>query len=68
MSHLFEGYSSNRFGMTDEQIEMAMKFVDMFTTAEAMLLIGLFFGILTLVVVALIMTIFTQKPKPEQFV
>ncbi len=21
MSHLFEGYSSNRFGMTDEQIE-----------------------------------------------
>lgn len=55
-------------GQSDEQIEMAMKFVDMFTGAEALLFFGLFVGILTLVVVALIITIFTQKPKPEQFV
>lgn len=55
-------------GQSDEQIEMAMKFVNMFTSAEALLVFGLVIGVLTLVIVALIMTIFTQKPKPEQFV
>lgn len=55
-------------GQSDEQIEMAMKFVEMFTNAEAMLFFGLFIGMLTLVIIALIVTIFTQKPKPEQFV
>lgn len=55
-------------GQSEEQIEMAMKYVEMFTGAEALLFFGLFIGILTLVVVALIITIFTQKPKPEQFV
>lgn len=55
-------------GQSEEQIEMAMKFVEMFTGAEALLFFGLFIGILTLVIVALIITIFTQKPKPEQFV
>ena len=52
-------------GQSDEQIEMAMKFVNMFTGAEAMLLFGLFFGILMLVIIALIVTIFTQKQQPE---
>jgi hypothetical protein len=52
-------------GQSDEQIEAAMKFVEMFTTAEALLFWGLFFGILTLVVIALIISIFTQKPQPE---
>jgi len=55
-------------GQSDEQIEMAMKFMEMFTNAEAMLFFGLFIGVLTLVIIALIITIFTQKPKPEQFV
>jgi len=54
-------------GQSDEQIEMAMKFVDMFTNAEAMLLFGLFFGILGLVVIGLIVSIFTQKARPERF-
>lgn len=52
-------------GQSDEQIEMAMKFVNMFTSAEALLGFGLFFGILILVVISLIMSIFTQKPRPE---
>jgi hypothetical protein len=46
---------------------MAMKFVDMFTNAEAMLLFGLFFGILWIILIALVVTIFTQKPRPETF-
>ena len=54
-------------GQSDEQIEMAMKFVDMFTNAEALLFFGLFFGILGMVVIALIVSIFTQKPRPETF-
>ena len=54
-------------GQSDEQIEMAMKFVDMFTNAEAMFFFGLFFGILGMVVIALIVTIFTQKARPESF-
>ena len=55
-------------GQSDEQIEMAMKFVDMFTNAEALVLFGLFFGILGMIVFGLIVTIFTQKPRPETFV
>ena len=54
-------------GQSDEQIEMAMKFVDMFTNAEAMLFFGLFVGILMMVVIGLIVTIFTQKAQPESF-
>jgi len=53
-------------GQTQEQIDAAMKFVDMFTNAEAILFFGLFFGVLITVVVALIIAIFTQKPQPEQ--
>jgi hypothetical protein len=54
-------------GQSDEQIEMAMKFVDMFTNPEALLFFGLFFGILGTVVIALIVTLFTQKARPERF-
>jgi len=52
-------------GQSEEQIETAMKFVDMFTNAEAILFFGLFFGILIMIVIALIISIFTQKPQPE---
>ena len=55
-------------GQSEEQIEIAMKYVEMFTNAEALLFFGLVIGMITLVIVALIITIFTQKPKPEQFV
>jgi hypothetical protein len=52
-------------GQSDAQIDAAMPYVEMFTSAEALLLMGLFFGILTLVVIAVIISIFTQKPQPE---
>jgi hypothetical protein len=54
-------------GQSDEQIEMAMKFVDMFTNPEALLFFGLFIGILSSVVIGLIISIFTQKARPETF-
>ena len=53
-------------GQSQEQIDAAMKFVDMFTSAEAILFFGLFFGVLITIVVALVISIFTQKPQPEQ--
>ncbi|MEJ7646295.1 MAG: DUF4199 domain-containing protein [Chryseolinea sp.] len=53
-------------GQSEEQIEMAMKFMTMFTNPEAMLVMGIVMGIITLVVVSLIISIFTQKPRPEQ--
>ncbi|HEY9047036.1 MAG TPA: DUF4199 domain-containing protein [Ohtaekwangia sp.] len=52
-------------GMSDEQIEQAMKFVSMFTTAEAMFIMGIIFGIITAVIIALLVSIFTQKKNPE---
>jgi hypothetical protein len=54
-------------GQSDEQIEMAMKFVNFMTGAEALSLIGLFFGILLLVIIALIVSLITQKQRPETF-
>jgi hypothetical protein len=53
-------------GQTQEQIDMAMKFMDNIMTAEAFFFFGLFFGVLFAVIIALIVTIFTQKPQPEQ--
>jgi hypothetical protein len=53
-------------GQSEDQIEMAMKFVDMFLSPGAMLLMGIIFGTIILVVLSLIISIFTQKPRPEQ--
>jgi hypothetical protein len=54
-------------GQTQEQIDMAMKFMDCnLMSAEAIFFFGLFFGVLLAVIIALIVTIFTQKPQPEQ--
>ena len=53
-------------GSSDQEIEMAMKYVEMFTTPEMILVFGLFFGILMLVIVALIVSIFTQKKSQER--
>ncbi|WP_276372521.1 DUF4199 domain-containing protein [Chryseolinea sp. H1M3-3] len=52
-------------GQSQEQIDAAMKFVEMFTSAEAILVMGVIFGVLIVVIVALIISIFTQKPHPE---
>ena len=54
-------------GQSDEQIEMAMKVVNFMTGAEALLLIGLFFGVLVLVIIALVVSLITQKQQPEKF-
>jgi hypothetical protein len=55
-------------GQSQEQIDAAMKFVDMFMQAEVMFLMGLFFGILITVIIALVISIFTQKPRPETII
>jgi hypothetical protein len=52
-------------GQSQQQIDTAMKFVEMFTSAEAILVMGLVFGVIGMIIVALILTIFTQKPQPE---
>lgn len=53
-------------GMSDEQIDQAMQFASMFTTPEAMFIMGLIGGIIGTVIIGLIVTIFTQKRAPEQ--
>jgi hypothetical protein len=53
-------------GQTQTEIDRAMPFVDMFMSPVVITLMGLFFGILITVVIALIISIFTQKPQPEQ--
>jgi hypothetical protein len=52
-------------GMSEEQIEQAMKIASMFMTPEAMLGFGLVFGFLGTLIIALLVTIFTQKKAPE---
>lgn len=52
-------------GMSDAQIEQAMKFAEMFTSPTAMLIIGIIGGIIMLLICGLIVTIFTQKKNPQ---
>jgi len=52
-------------GMSDAQIDQAMGIASMFMTPEAMFIFGLFGGIIIIVIVGLIVTIFTQKSNPE---
>jgi len=52
-------------GMSEEQIEQAMKFASMFTSPLALLLFGLFFGVLGSIVIGLLISFFTQKKNPE---
>lgn len=52
-------------GQSEEQIEMAMKFVDMFMSPGAMLAFGIVFGIIGTIIVGLLVSIVTQKPRPE---
>ncbi|MDQ2656270.1 MAG: DUF4199 domain-containing protein [Bacteroidota bacterium] len=52
-------------GMSDEQIDQGMKMAAMFMTPEAMLIYMLLGGLIITVIIALIVTIFTQKKNPE---
>jgi hypothetical protein len=52
-------------GMSDEQIDQGMKFAEMFMSPEAILIFGIIGGIITVLIVGLIVTIFTQKKSPE---
>ena len=52
-------------GMSDEQIDQAMSFAGAFMTPEAMLLFGIFGGIIFILICGLIVTIFTQKPNTQ---
>jgi hypothetical protein len=52
-------------GQSQEAIDRAMPFMEMFMKAETIFFMGLFFGVLITVVIALIVSIFTQKPRPE---
>jgi hypothetical protein len=52
-------------GMSDEQIDQGMKFAEMFMSPEAILIFGIIGGIVTILIVGLIVTIFTQKKSPE---
>ncbi len=52
-------------GQSQQQIDTAMKFVEMFTSAEALLVMGLIFGVIGMIIIAVIVSIFTQKPQPE---
>jgi hypothetical protein len=52
-------------GQSQQAIDTAMKFVEMFTSAESLLIMGLIFGIIGMLIIAVVMTIFTQRPQPE---
>jgi hypothetical protein len=55
-------------GMSDEQIDQAMEISGKFMTPEVFLGTGFFFGIIGVLVIGLIVTIFTQKKNPEAIV
>lgn len=55
-------------GQSQAQIEQAMPYVEMFTTPEMIAGFGLIFGIIGAVIIALIVSIFTQKQPPRQTV
>jgi len=52
----------------DRQIDQALKITGAFMTPEVMFGFGIFFGILFILLIGLIVTIFTQKKNPEPFV
>jgi hypothetical protein len=52
-------------GMSQDQIDMAMKMTAKFMTPEMMLIFGIIFGLIMILIVGLIVTIFTQKKNPD---
>lgn len=54
--------------MSDEQIDQAMSITEKFMTPEVMLGTGLIFGTIIVVIVALIISLITQKKNPDQII
>jgi hypothetical protein len=54
--------------LSDEQIEQAMSITEKFMTPEIMLGTGLLFGTIIVVIIALIISLITQKKNPEEAV
>lgn len=54
--------------MSEEQIDQAMQMTAKFMTPEMMLGFGFVGGFIITIIIALIVTIFTQKKSPEAFV
>jgi len=52
-------------GMSDEQIEQAMKFASAFSTPEAIFAFGIIFGILGGIIIGLIVSFFTKNNNPD---
>ena len=55
-------------GMDDAQIDQAMTMTEKFMTPEIMLGTGLFFGVVIIVIVALLISLVTQKKNPEEVI
>lgn len=55
-------------GMSDEQIDQAMKFASAFSSAEAIFIFGIVFGIIGAIIIGLIVSLFTKKNNPEMAV
>jgi hypothetical protein len=54
--------------LSDEQIDQAMSITEKFMTPEIMLGTGLLFGTIIVVIIALIISLITQKKNPEEAV
>lgn len=52
-------------GSSEEEIEMAMKFVNWFANAEVIFVMGIVFGIIGAIIVALLVSIITKKENPQ---
>jgi hypothetical protein len=52
-------------GMTDDQIDQAMKIAGMFSTPLAMLIMGFIMSVIGAVIIALLVTLITQKKNPD---
>jgi Protein of unknown function (DUF4199) len=52
-------------GMSDDQIENAMRIASMFMSPEAIVIIGIIFGLIFGLIIGLLVTIFTQKNNPD---
>jgi hypothetical protein len=52
-------------GMSDDQIDQAMKVAGMFTTPLAIMIMGFIMTVISAVLIALIITLITQKKSPD---
>lgn len=55
-------------GMDDAQIDQAISMTEKFMTPEIILGTGLFFGVVIVVIVALLISLVTQKKNPEEVI